>query len=132
MCDGGDAVNDADSSTTNEIQTLGTSGNTITLTSGGSVTAPYATTAGDLSCTDCIGPTEITDSYVLNSGDTLTGALNMNNNLITNIGSAGTDFTSGGGLDIAGDLKVSGNDIQDSTGTARISFSSGDVIITLG
>ena len=34
-----------DASTTNEIQTLGTSGNTITLTSGGSVTAPYATDA---------------------------------------------------------------------------------------
>jgi hypothetical protein len=34
-----------DQSNTNEIQTLGTSGNTITLTSGGSVTAPYATNA---------------------------------------------------------------------------------------
>jgi len=28
------------------------------------------------------------------------GALNMNNNLITNIGNAGTDFTSGGGLNL--------------------------------
>jgi len=35
-----------DQSNTNEIQTLGTSGNSITLTSGGSVVAPYATTAG--------------------------------------------------------------------------------------
>ena len=39
---------EVDGSTTNEIQTLGTSGNTITLTSGGSVTAPYATTAGSV------------------------------------------------------------------------------------
>ena len=39
---------EVDGSTTNEIQTLGTSGNTITLTSGGSVTAPYATSAGSV------------------------------------------------------------------------------------
>jgi hypothetical protein len=39
---------EVDGSTTNEIQTLGTSGNTITLTSGGSVTAPYAATAGSV------------------------------------------------------------------------------------
>ena len=39
-------TSEVDGSTTNEIQTLGTSGNTITLTGGGSVTAPYATTAG--------------------------------------------------------------------------------------
>jgi hypothetical protein len=37
---------EVDGSVTNELQTLGTSGNTITLTGGGSVTAPYATTAG--------------------------------------------------------------------------------------
>ncbi|NLG19737.1 MAG: tail fiber domain-containing protein, partial [Fibrobacter sp.] len=40
-----------DQSNTNEIQTLGTSGNTITLTSGGSVTAPYANSAGTISNT---------------------------------------------------------------------------------
>jgi len=32
--------------------------------------------AEDLSCTDCIGTTEIDDVYVLNSGDTITGDLN--------------------------------------------------------
>ncbi|MFA6145741.1 MAG: hypothetical protein WC697_00210 [Patescibacteria group bacterium] len=42
------STTDADTSITNEIQTLGTNANTITLTSGGSVTAPYATTAGAL------------------------------------------------------------------------------------
>jgi hypothetical protein len=48
----GSANNDADISATNEIQTLGTSGNTITLTSGGSVTAPYATSAGSAPASD--------------------------------------------------------------------------------
>ncbi|MCD6501901.1 hypothetical protein J7L01_04815, partial [bacterium] len=41
-----DNVNDDDHDASNEIQTLGTSGNTITLTGGGSVTAPYAVIAG--------------------------------------------------------------------------------------
>jgi hypothetical protein len=34
--------------------------------------------------------------------------LNMNNNLLQNIGAAGTDFTAGGGLTLAGDLDVTG------------------------
>jgi len=42
------STTDADTSASNEIQTLGTSGNTVTLTSGGSVTAPYATQASYL------------------------------------------------------------------------------------
>jgi len=41
------ALSDGDTSASNEIQTLGTSGNTITLTSGGSVTSPYADSAGN-------------------------------------------------------------------------------------
>lgn len=31
-------------------------------------------TINDVTCTDCLGPTEITDSYLLNNGDTGTGA----------------------------------------------------------
>lgn len=45
---------DSDTSASNEIQTLGTSGNTITLTSGGSVTAPYATSAGNAGTLDSL------------------------------------------------------------------------------
>lgn len=45
----------ADPSATNEIQALGTSGNTVTLSNGGgSVTVPYATTAGSVSCTGSV------------------------------------------------------------------------------
>ena len=40
----------------------------------------------DISCTDCLNETEIEDIYVLNSGDTMTGALNMSNNNVTNVG----------------------------------------------
>jgi len=37
----------------------------------------YSDVAYDLSCTDCIGPTEITDSYVLNTSDTMSGTLTV-------------------------------------------------------
>ncbi|MFH1849615.1 MAG: LamG domain-containing protein [archaeon] len=39
------------------------------------------------------------------------GTLDMDNQVITNIGDAGTDFTSGGHLTLAGDLAVNGDDI---------------------
>jgi len=65
-------------------------------------TSPYAYQALDLQCTDCIGPTEINDSYVLLTGDTMSGNLDLGDNLIENIGNSGTDFTSGGGLTLAG------------------------------
>jgi len=44
---------------------------------------------------------------VLTVGDFVNGNINMDNNLILNIGAGGTDFTSGGGLNIATDLDVS-------------------------
>lgn len=45
---------------------------------------------------------------------TLSGAMNANNNLITNIGNAGTDFTSTGGLNLAGPLTASSISINTS------------------
>ncbi len=45
-------------------------------------------------------------AYVNVTGDTMSGLLDMNDNLITNIGAAGTDFTAGGGLYLAGDLAI--------------------------
>ena len=50
LCDGSDQDTDTDQ------QSLGTSGSSITLTNGGSVVAP------DLSCTNCIGGTEVDES----------------------------------------------------------------------
>src|SRR3990167_6210334 len=50
-------------------------------------------TAIDLTCTDCLGTTEIADSYVLNTGDTMTGNLTIGNGV-----SAGTlSFLEGSG-----------------------------------
>jgi subtilisin-like proprotein convertase family protein len=45
-------------------------------------------------------------AYVNVSGDTLNGPLNMNNNIISNIGAAGTDFTASGGLNLANNLTL--------------------------
>ncbi|MCD4727745.1 MAG: hypothetical protein K8R46_08795, partial [Pirellulales bacterium] len=59
---------------------------------------------------------------VLNVTGTLgfSGDLDMNNNIITNIGNAGTDFDSNGGLTLAGDLIVSGDNIDSSGAPLRI------------
>mgnify|MGYP000921059859 CR=1 FL=1 len=56
---------------------------------------PKADTADDLTCTDCIGTTEISDSYVLNTGDTVTGDLYVNALL-----QVGNGATSGGEIRI--------------------------------
>jgi len=44
-------------------------------------------------------------------GATVTEALDMNASIISNIGNDGTDFDTGGGLTLAGDLTVSGGEI---------------------
>ncbi len=50
----------------------------------------------------------------------LTGNLDMNNNFVLNIGDAGTDFVAGGGLNLAGDLAVNGDDITSDGATLLI------------
>lgn len=47
--------------------------------------------------------------YVNVSGDTMTGNLNMNTFIIQNIGNAGTDFNTSGGLTLADSLTVNSN-----------------------
>ncbi|KKW24820.1 MAG: hypothetical protein VE99_C0006G0013 [candidate division Kazan bacterium GW2011_GWC1_52_13] len=44
-------------------------------------------------------------------GATITEALDMATNIITDIGNAGTDFDTGGGLTLAGDLTVTGGEV---------------------
>ncbi len=51
--------------------------------------------------------------------------IDMNNNLITNIGAAGTDFTSGGGLSIAGTLDPNGAITLPTTGISGAGSGSG-------
>jgi len=50
---------------------------------------PKSDTSDDLTCTDCIGATEITDIYVLNTGDTMTGDLELDGDLILNVDDTG-------------------------------------------
>ena len=51
-------------------------------------------------------------------GSTVSENLNMNDQLILNIGNAGTDFTAAGGLTLADDLTISGGDITGAAGAA--------------
>ncbi|MEK7600331.1 MAG: carbohydrate binding domain-containing protein [Patescibacteria group bacterium] len=46
--------------------------------------------------------------------------LDMNNNLIVNVGNAGTDFTAGGGLQLADDLAVNGGDLTTSAASFNL------------
>ena len=81
------------------------------LTTDASGVASWQTPAGGgiasgLDCIDCIGPTEITDSYVLNTGDAMTGALAMGNNKITGLATptADTDAATKAYVDAAGGI----------------------------
>ena len=66
---GADTVN-------NYVATIADSGNsTVTVSGSGSENAAVTLNVVDLNCTDCINTTEITDVYLLNSGDTITGDL---------------------------------------------------------
>jgi len=51
---------------------------TITVAGSGGENAAVTLDAVDLNCTNCIGQTEITDDYVLNAGDVMTGTLDLN------------------------------------------------------
>lgn len=76
---------------------------------GTSVLAGVSATSGDFS-----GYLDVNGNVILggSSSDSITfngaaaSGLDMNGNLITNIGAAGTDFTDIGGLNLAGDLAV--------------------------
>ncbi|MGA1826135.1 MAG: hypothetical protein ACMUIP_15880 [bacterium] len=67
--DDGDDVIDDDADPSNEIQTLGTSGNEITLTDGGSVTAPYAHEAGNANTLGGMDSGEFGDGHSLDAAD---------------------------------------------------------------
>ncbi len=58
--------------------------------------------------------------FLLLSGGTMSGNINMNNNLITNIGNSGTNFLNNGGLNLANTLTVSTGGIN-ITGNSTIS-----------
>ncbi|MDD5511813.1 MAG: hypothetical protein PHI12_13530, partial [Dehalococcoidales bacterium] len=148
-----------------------TGGGTITLGAGGTVTLNHEDTSTQASVNNSDGTviqditldtyghlTAITsynldgryytetesDNRFLNvAGDSMAGTLDMANNLITNIGAAGTDFTAGGGLNIATNLSVistttsgtlnvgSGNLYVSENGRVGIGTDSPDTLLTL-
>jgi len=62
---------------------------------------------GTFTCTDCVGDTAVANNitasnYLPLAGGTMGGNIDLNTNLLLNIGGAGTDFTAGGGLTLAG------------------------------
>jgi hypothetical protein len=69
--------------------------------------------------------TSVSDVWVNASGDTMSGTLNMDDNLITNIGNSGTDFTSGGGLQLAGTFDPNGEITLPTTGISGAGTGSG-------
>ncbi len=52
--------------------------------------------------------------------DILSASLDMNNNIITNIGNAATDFDTNGGLTLAADLAVNGGDLTTTDSTFNL------------
>jgi|GEM_PF-5560226 len=66
---------------------------------------------GDIHLGDVLADTlTVEASMIAKGGISAQNGINMNNNLIVNIGAAETDFTNGGGLILNGDLAVNGND----------------------
>lgn len=62
----------------NYVATVADAGNsTITVSGSGSETAAVTLDVIDVNCTDCLNATAIEDIYVLNSGDTINGALTV-------------------------------------------------------
>ena len=74
-----DAVALGTDSAGNYLATLADDGQaTVTVVGSGSETAAVTLRVIDVVCTDCIGATEIADSYVLNTGDAIAGDLDFN------------------------------------------------------
>jgi hypothetical protein len=94
--------------------------------------------AGDALTID--GTTTLNGNVVLGSdgSDTLTfngslaSGLDLGNNLLTNIGNGGTDFTSGGGLTLAADLTITGNDLAFGNGETISNTTDGTISFTDG
>ena len=87
--------------------TLGNGSVTLALGSFGSITGSL--TDGN------VADTITASNYLPLTGGTLAGNANFNNNLAINIGNAGTDFTAGGGLNLATDLDANGHGAFGST-----------------
>ena len=115
----------ATDTTGNYVATIADAGNsTITVVNSGSENAAITLDVIDVNCTNCLGQTEIIDSYMLNTGDTSTGAITINDNnasgsTLLTVG----DVTDADSVQIFGDLTITGGDLT--FGTSLI-LSGGD------
>ena len=74
-----DCVTLATETTGNFVATIADAGNSnITVVGSGSENAAITLDVVDVTCTDCLTATEITDIYLLNSGDATTGDIDYN------------------------------------------------------
>lgn len=151
------AVALATDTTGNYVATIADAGNSnITVTNSGAENAAVTLDVVDVTCTNCLGTTEIADSYVLNAGDTMTGSLTIDgsadvnqllvqgnatqtNDILVVEQSDTTDILTGaaGGVKVTGALEVttqvtfSGLDCSgNSNGGALTAGSSGQIICT--
>ncbi len=85
---------------------IGTGTSTGTITIGRTTNTDLVLNDANWSVT---GAGAATFASIASGATTLSGNLDMATNLILNIGNAGTDFTSGGGLTLAGNLIANGN-----------------------
>ena len=123
----GDKVGDADTLDTHDSSyfqpNLAVSG-TLLQKSGDTLSVKEGTLIDCKECSyDLVNGISCTRESLQLSGGIMTGTLNMNSNLITNIGNAGTDFTSAGGLNLAGTLNMNTNLITN-IGNAGTDFTS--------
>ena len=71
-------------------------------------------------------------NVVRTSGAIMTGPLNMNNSVITNIGAAGTNFSATGGLTLADTLQLAGGEtISNAAGTLSFTGPAGSLSLSL-
>ena len=90
----------------NYVTTIADAGNsTLTVTGSGAETAAVTLDVIDVNCTNCLGVTEIADSYILNTGDVGTGEYTLPNLISTNSTSTNSTTTN---LNISGQLDVNG------------------------
>ena len=106
--------------TGNYVSTIADSGNaTITVVGSGTESASVTLDVVGVNCTDCLGPTQISDSYLLNNGDIGTGVYDFGGATSFEIpnGTAPTVDTTG---EIALDTTDNQLLIGDGVGTARV------------
>ncbi len=108
LVNGGNVTVPDNYSPNTDTQDLSIIGHTISLVNGGNVTVPdnYSPNTTVDGCTNCLNATEISDIYVFNSGDTMTGNLGMSWNNINQVHTVNGTNVYGTSLGEFGNLKV--------------------------